>query len=235
MKLLVALVNKLLAVPVLQTIIDVALARNKLLCAELLWMAHRDQTARKAWFDSTKSHTVENLKHFIQIDLSNTRRMKQIISQFGWPGQSMVGERGCEAAWLLIQHADHDPPFQKQCFILLERAVENNDAPASLLAYLTDRIRVHEGKPQVYGTQLHANLKPFPIEDETHVDERRMKAGLQPLADYLSQIQTTLVNRPSPREQIMEMKQLLSELPHSPEYEAYVTQIKRLLDMMDNF
>lgn len=235
MRLPVAFLNKLLAVPVLQTIIDVAPARNKLLCAQLLRMARRDQEARKSWFESMDRHTVENLKRFIQLDLFNTRRIKQIINQYGWPGQSMVGEKGCEAAWLLIQHADHDPAFQKQCFILWERAVENKDAPASLLAYLTDRIRVNEGKPQVYGTQLHANLKPFHIEDETHVDERRMNAGLQPLADYLSHIHTTLANRPSPREQMMEMKQLLSELPHSPEYEAYVTQVRRLLDMIDNF
>ena len=235
MKLLVALLNKLLAVPTLQSIVDIALARNKLLCAELLWMAHRDQKARKAWFDSESQHTVETLKHLIHMDFSNTSRMKQIIARCGWPGRSIVGEKGCQAAWLLIQHADYDPAFQKQCFVLLERAEENNDAPASLLAYLTDRIRVHEGKPQVYGTQLRADLKPFPIEDETHVDERRTKAGLQPLEDYLSQIQTTLVNQASPREQISEMKQLLSKLPHSPEYEAYVTQMKHLLDMLDNF
>lgn len=233
MKLLAKPLNKLL--PFLQFIIAVGFARNKILCAELLWMAHRDQKARKIWFGESNRHTVENLKRFIQLDLSNTRRMKQIISRYGWPGQSMVGERGCEAAWLLIQHADHDPAFQKQGFFLLERAVENKDAPASLLAYLTDRIRVNEGKLQVYGTQLHANLKPFPIEAETHVDDRRMKAGLQPLGDYLNQIQTTLANRPSPRDPIMEMKQLLSELPYSPEHHAYVTQMKHLLERMENF
>ena len=110
MKLHVRLVDKLL--PVLQSIIDVGLARNKLLCAELLWRVHRDQKVRKAWFESADSHTVANLKRFIQLDLSNTRRMKQIIGRYGWPGQSMVGARGCEAAWLLIQHADHDAHFK---------------------------------------------------------------------------------------------------------------------------
>ena len=233
MKLHVRLLDKLL--PVLQSIIAVGLARNKLLCAELLWRAHRDQKVRKAWFESTDSHTVENLKRFMQLDLSNIGRMKQIISRYGWPSQSMVGERGCEAAWLLIQHADHDPAFQKQGFILLERAVEDKDAPASLLAYLTDRIRVNDGRPQVYGTQLRPDLSPFPIEDETRVDDRRMNSGLQPLADYLGQIQKTMAKQPSPRDQIMEMKQLLSELPYSPEYDAYVTQMKRLLERMDNF
>ena len=234
MKFFVSVINKLLAAPFLQAIIEVLPARNKRLCIELMWMAHRDQKARKAWFDSQDRHTVENLKHFIQLDISNTRRIKHFINQHGWPGRSMVGERGCEAAWLLIQHADHDPAFQKQCFMLLERAVENNDAPASLLAYLTDRIRVNEGRPQVYGTQLRVDLEPFPIEDSAHVDERRAQAGLPPVADYISRIQKAFPNPPAPQRQIMEMKQLLSELPQSPEYEAYVTQMKRLWDMMDN-
>ena len=44
-----------------------------------------------------------------------------------------------------------------------------------------------EGNPQVYGTQFreaNGEMAPFPIEDEQHVDERRAKVGLQPLAEY---------------------------------------------------
>jgi hypothetical protein len=56
------------------------------------------------------------------------------------------------------------------------------------LAYLTDRIRTFEGKPQVYGTQGQTNsdgfIIPFPIEDEEHVDERRQSIGLEPIAEY---------------------------------------------------
>jgi hypothetical protein len=130
MKFLEAFLNKLIATTFVQAMFGIALARNKRLCAQLLWMAHRDQKARKAWLGSSKSHTVEQLKRFIQLDISNTARMKDIIAKYGWPGLTLVGPIGCQAAWLLIQHADHDRAFQKQCLILLEKAVENNEALA---------------------------------------------------------------------------------------------------------
>lgn len=50
---------------------------------------------------------------------------------------------------------------------------------------LEDRIRTFEGRPQRYGTQFGdelGELRPNPIEDAGHVDERRRVLGLAPLA-----------------------------------------------------
>jgi hypothetical protein len=80
-------------------------------------------------------------------------------------------------------------PFKKKCLPLLTAAVKKNDASAQDLAYLVDRVRVADKKPQVYGTQLDqvdGKLKPKPIEDEEHVDERRKEIGLTPLSEYLT-------------------------------------------------
>ena len=47
----------------------------------------------------------------------------------------------------------------------------------------------HEGKPQVYGTQLQLVNGEFTageIEDETRVDERRARIGQGPLAEYIA-------------------------------------------------
>jgi hypothetical protein len=173
------------------------------------------------------------LKQAIQLDLSHTRLMKPIIAKHGWPGESLVGPTGCQAAWLLIQHADHDPEFQKQCLGLLERAVETNNAPVSCLAYLTDRIRVGDGQPQLFGTQLHGKLHPLPIEDEAHVDERRAKVGLPPLSDYIRGIKQAPEHQGSLPDHVAEMKQLLAQLPPSPEYEHYVAQMKWQLNTLD--
>jgi Family of unknown function (DUF6624) len=232
MKLMIPVLNKLISTALGQAIFGVALAKNKQLCAELLWMAYRDQKARKAWARSGKYHTVEHLKQAIQLDLSHTRRMKQIIAKHGWPGQTLVGDTGCQAAWLLIQHADHDPEFQKHCLRLLEGALETKEAPASCLAYLIDRIRVGDGQPQLFGTQLHGDLNPLPIEDEAHVDERRAEVGLPPLSDYIGQIKQAMMHAESLPDRVTEMKQLLSKLPPSPEYDNYVAQMKRLLNTM---
>ena len=60
-------------------------------------------------------------------------------------------------------------------------------------AYLVDRIRMHEGREQVYGTQTYRAKTDdggtfffvIPIEDVDHVDERRAAMGMEPLAEYV--------------------------------------------------
>lgn len=136
-------------------------------------MAYNDQRARQAWLNGRKWNS--------QVDYRHTQAMKQIIAQYGWPGEKLVGPMAAQAAWLLVQHADHDREFQKQCHRLLESAVKCGDAQAQHLAYLTDRICVGDGAPQFYGTQLE-----YPIADEEHVDERRATVGLPPLAEYIA-------------------------------------------------
>jgi hypothetical protein len=89
--------------------------------------------------------------------------------------------------FLIVQHSPA-PQFQKQCLELLEQAVQQDEADRINLAYLTDRVRISEGKSQVYGTQGQTTqfgaIVPFPIEDEEHVDERRKAIGLEPVAEY---------------------------------------------------
>lgn len=233
MKTLIEILNKLISTPLGQAILGVTFAQNKRLCAELLWMAYRDQKTRQKWARSREYHTLKHLKQAIRLDLSNIRRMQEVIAKHGWPGRTLVGDLGCQAACLLIQHADHDPEFQKQCLGLLERAVETNEAPAYCLAYLTDRVRVGDGREQIFGTQLHGNFNPLPIEDEVHVDERRAKVGLPPVSEYISQVKQVIANHPTVPDQIAEMKQLLSQLPPSPEYEKYVEHMRHFLNSKD--
>ena len=174
MSLLTSILNQVVSLPVGQVIIGSLLAPDKLLCFRLLWMAKNDQHAR---------HAVLNDKPWDErIDHRNTRTMKQIIARYGWPGEKLVGQVGAEAAWLLIQHADHDRAFQKYCHKLLKEAVKQNDAQPKHLAYLTDRICVGDNLPQVYGTQWE-----YPIADQEHVDERRAAVGLSSLAEYLDE------------------------------------------------
>ncbi len=67
---------------------------------------------------------------------------------------------------------DDDLEFQRECLRHIEAAVEQGDALGRNAAYLTDRVRINEGRPQVYGTQFNGP-DPFQIEDHEHVDERR--------------------------------------------------------------
>ena len=123
----------------------------------------------------------------MEIDKVNREWLKGEIEKKGWPGFTLVGFDGSDAAWLLVQHADADVVFQKKAMKLLEDAVKRKDVRPVNLAYLTDRVLCAEGKKQVYGTQFitkDGKIEPRPIEDEANVDKRRAEVGLTSLAEY---------------------------------------------------
>lgn len=115
----------------------------------------------------------------------NTDEMKKIINKFGWPSTKLVGKKASHFAWLLVQHADHDVKFQKNCLALMEKNTID-------WAYLTDRILVNKGKPQIYGTQFYKDftdkLVPRPIKNLTGLDKRRKSLGLQSFKLYKKQM-----------------------------------------------
>lgn len=150
----------------------------------LKWMKLRD----KGDYESKKYK--KTLKKLIEIDRSNTARMKEIINQYGWPTFKKVGEGASNAAWLLVQHADRDPFFQELCLSLLKKELENNQINPSNYAYLYDRVQLAKGKKQLYATQStidYITKKGYfqPIEDESNVQFRREKMNIhQHVEDY---------------------------------------------------
>ena len=134
----------------------------------------------------------ETMKQLSDVDKANREWLKAEVAKSGWPTQSRIGFDGADAAWLLVQHADADRGFQKQCLKLLEVAAKMNEARPSHVAYLTDRVLCAEGKKQLYGTQFTQTAgrwEPKPIEDVANIDKRRAEAGLGTLADYRMQME----------------------------------------------
>lgn len=126
--------------------------------------------------------SAEEWKLQTNIDVANMKRLAEIIDSFGWPGLRFAGAAS-QTAFAVLQHAD--PASQRKYLPLLRDAVGRSDALGSHLAMLEDRVRLGEGKPQLYGSQLSGDPLRFdPIEDEARVDERRRSIGLEPLADY---------------------------------------------------
>lgn len=147
--------------------------------AELLRRMERDQAARKA-----HDHAAAG-----RADADNLPWLKKVISEIGWPGRSVVGEDAANAAWLLAQHADSDPAFQRQCLDLLSVAASQGEATKAQVAYLTDRVLLAEGKPQEFGTQVTGRSRqwvPRSLRDPGSVDQRRAAMSLGPLAGYLA-------------------------------------------------
>lgn len=149
---------------------------NEQLRQEILAMLAEDQAMRNSGVWNS------------EIDEKNTERMKHIIEQYGWPTESLVGPEASSAAWVLTQHADHDLEFQKAALQLLEAAASQGEAQKQDVAFLTDRVRVHSGQSQIFGTQFYAdaqgNFCPRPIADMEKLDERRAAYGLEPFDEY---------------------------------------------------
>jgi hypothetical protein len=156
------------------------------LAAELIARAARDQEFRSRALAGDQS-TWEGVR---RVDADNTAWLAAVLDERDWPRRSQVGDEAAGAAWLLAQHADHDPQFQQRCLALLIDAVATGEAETVHLAYLTDRVLLAEGRAQLYGTQFwrgpdgRGRMEPRPIDDVERLDDRRRRVGLSPFAEY---------------------------------------------------
>jgi hypothetical protein len=82
-------------------------------------------------------------------DSINLEKIEVIISKFGYPGKSLVGEPANETAWYVIQHSKKIAKY----FPLIQQAGKNKEIPQTLVAKMEDRKLMNEGKEQIYGTQ----------------------------------------------------------------------------------
>lgn len=122
-----------------------------------------------------------------RVDFENTQWLKVHVAAKGWPKYTEVGEKAANAAWLLAQHADHDPAFQLQVLRLMEPLLATKEVSAGDYAYLYDRITLKLTGKQRFATQFWCNegkMQPRPLEQPDKVDELRAAMQLQPLAEY---------------------------------------------------
>ena len=158
---------------------------------EIIALYQRDQYIRKEIYQNGKVKTLDfdGQNKLNKLNNFNVNRLKTIIKKHGWPGISQVGQVAEGDAWALVQHADNNPEFQKDCLKLLQKAYKNGDTKGMQLAFLTDHIRIKEGKAQLYGTQAKIDFENqkfifLPIEDSVNIDKRRDKVGLMSLKEY---------------------------------------------------
>lgn len=156
-------------------------------------IAFRDSLIQKGKLEEGYHAEMEKIHN------QNAEFLQEIINDIGFPSIDKVGEEAYEATWLIIQHAIAQPKFMKSCAKLLEIAVHERKAKHIHLAYLTDRIAVFEGKPQLYGTQFdwddNGEMSPHYFEDINLVNERRKSVGLNAMEE-----QTKIIRRRTKKE-----------------------------------
>lgn len=176
-------------------------ASNKELELELAKMYINDQAVRgKVHYDLIKKYGIDSSEVIRtgmgKVDLSNRERIKQIISEYGFPNKRQVGSMGMKSIFIIIQHADRDPEWQKAQLGDIKIAVDKGELEAQKYAYLFDRIRVNSGEKQYYGTQFadvdvsKGTAIIAETEDLEGLYKRRMEIGLMPLKLYKKLILT---------------------------------------------
>lgn len=154
---------------------------------ELLSMVAEDARVRDDLAKSGKLFEGYHSK-MEEVHLKNAYRLDELINEFGWPGRSLVGKDGAEAAWLIVQHAISLPDFSRKCLKLIEEAVAKAETEAYQFAFLHDRIAFFAGRAQRYGTQSDWNkdgkMQVWKLEDKEKVNLYRAEVGLEPLEAF---------------------------------------------------
>jgi hypothetical protein len=157
---------------------------------QLYGMVVADQSARTSFMkDGMKSGSPLH-KKIQEVDRENLAALKVIFVKSGFPTVAMIGRDGVSTVFLLVQHADEDRVFQKHALELAKPLMERRELSRAEYAMLIDRVRMADGKPQLYGTQVKAvdgKVEMLPVEDRDHLDARRRSMALAPEADYLGQ------------------------------------------------
>ncbi|RQO33144.1 hypothetical protein DBR39_23405 [Chryseobacterium sp. KBW03] len=118
-------------------------------------------------------------------DTLNIKRIESIISKYGYPGKTLVGEPTNHAAWYVIQHSTKIAKY----FPLIKEAGEKKEIPFTSVAMMEDRYLMNENKEQIYGTQGKGEMTKdkdgkqifvnfvWPVKDLKNVNKRRKEAG----------------------------------------------------------
>jgi len=149
----------------------------------LIRLRERDQAPRAEF----GSHVTDTLygRQLMSLDSTLAAEMVLILDRFGLPTRSMVGPAGSDAAMLIIQHS-----WALQERVLASaKAIPSGQISPEKLGMLEDRVLVHQGKPQRFGTQFNAGpdgvFRFAPASDTAGLDARRSAAGMPPMRQYV--------------------------------------------------
>ncbi len=157
-----------------------------------------DQIAANMPAGKYKEYTKEQWQAFKDsVFTADKNAAEAIFNRYGFPGINMVGKEGSQHFWLLVQHCDQYPAFQKKILKAMDKEVKKQNANANNYAYLFDRVQVNAGQKQRFGTQVTYEVattgRAIPkigLQDSAHVDQLRKQYDLEPLKDYLNMMTT---------------------------------------------
>lgn len=157
-------------------------------------MAETDQIAAFIPQGKYKEYTKEQwLKLQDSVFVNNKIKAEEMFTKYGFMGFDKVGKDGSYHFWLIVQHCDKYPAFQKKVLKAMDREVKRGNANPNNYAYLYDRVKINAGEKQLFGTQVTYEttttgraIPKIGLIDSVNVDKLRKEYALEPLKDYLN-------------------------------------------------
>jgi hypothetical protein len=117
--------------------------------------------------------------------------LKTLFKENGFLGYNEVGEESSHNFLQMVQRMDADSTFQQEVLGEMKKHLAKINASPIEFAYLTDRVNLNQGKPQVYGTQLKINEKgtsyePKMVIDPKNLNNRRAEIGLGTIEEAIA-------------------------------------------------
>jgi hypothetical protein len=142
---------------------------------------------------SKSSSTLSTSEWADSVYQAHQKFLENTLNKFGYPGYNLVGKRGSQLYWVMVQHSDFNPNFQLQVLDSMYKEVQNNNADPINYAYLLDRVKMNMGEKLVYGTQVtyhwfSGKARYRPTIDPENLNQRRAEIGLEPIDIYLDEM-----------------------------------------------
>lgn len=178
----------------------------------LLHRIYREDQAVRQYSLNMEGMDEDSLMAYIQrmaeTDLRCQTAVFPILDSLGIP--EGLSDTSYSALFLVVQHSDLE--HQRKYYPLFEAGAEKGLIEPSDVATMLDRILMHEGKPQVYGTQTFSQMKTiivkagedgkpengtgtaytsesanylWPVENADSLDIRRARVGLPSIGTYM--------------------------------------------------
>lgn len=178
----------------------------------LLHRIYREDQAVRHYSLNMEGMDEDSLMAYIQrmteTDLRCQTSVFPILDSLGIP--EGLSDTSYSALFLVVQHSDLE--HQRKYYPLFEAGAEKGLIEPSDVATMLDRILMHEGKPQVYGTQTFSQMKTiivkagengkpgnstgtahttesanylWPVENADSLDIHRARVGLPPIGTYI--------------------------------------------------
>jgi len=153
------------------------------------------------WADLTKNgNRFDGVpSEFEELRIANAETLYDITKNQGWPGRSLVGKDGSDAAFRIASRSIDKPELMKYFLTAIKEAALTNEANEVQEAVLRDCILHHQRKPQLCGFFFDWDQNgeiTLNVGDAILANKKRMALGLATIEEDMVKHKNEVAKEP---------------------------------------